>query len=134
VAGKPHIDMVPSNNLYRLHVGTKKVRIVPKEFTHLAALKVGIDNLYTSSESLDGLSGVWEIDLNAGDVIIFNSGGCIHSFENTSPYTLGESIRFANLFYTDINVLKTMLFDTSVTRNYVRALQTSIGLRNADKV
>ena len=89
-----HIDgSPPTNNIYYLSRGRKRVWICPRQYNHLLNLKSISNSLMIpgsepgSPYPLDWIQtvpGVWAFELEAGDVLIFNNAACVHKFENLS--------------------------------------------------
>lgn len=106
-SGYAHIDGY-TNNIYYLARGRKRVWICPRQYTHLlnfqsipnSIVVPGSDHASPNPLSwIQSVPGVWALDLEAGDVLIFNNAGCAHKFENVSVNPEGFSMR---VFNTDI--------------------------------
>ncbi|KNC78731.1 hypothetical protein SARC_08854 [Sphaeroforma arctica JP610] len=102
--GLTHIDILPTRNFYYLQQGEKLIDIVPKEYTDLVDMTIGIDNSYVTSEArdfecsrwLENLPAVYETVLQAGDVLCFDNGSCLHKFKNLAGPSVSQSFRVAN--------------------------------------
>ena len=87
-----HMDgSPPTNNIYHLSRGRKRVWICPRQYNHLLNLESIADALVvpgsepTSSEPLEWIQsvpGVWVLDLEEGDILVFHETACVHKFEN----------------------------------------------------
>lgn len=89
-AGYAHIDTFPSYNFYYVRRGRKRVILVPRQYNDAVNLKGGYDSNFVGDDApdmsklewIDRLPGVWEFELEAGDVLLFNNSACIHKFMN----------------------------------------------------
>lgn len=88
--GFAHIDAFPSYNFYYVRRGRKHVYIVPRQYNPAVNFKPGYDSVYVGDDGpddgklewIDRLPGVYEFDVDAGDVLLFNNSASIHKFMN----------------------------------------------------
>ena len=81
------------DQVYYVARGRKRVWICPRQYNHLLEFQSGANTVWipgsgrTSSDPnnwIQSVPGVWALELNAGDVLLFNNSTCVHKFENVS--------------------------------------------------
>lgn len=90
-----HMDSTggaPTNNVYYIHRGSKKVYIVPRQYNDHLPIVGGLHNCHVATDAgddsqmgwMDDVPVIYEADVSAGDILVFNNCACIHKFFNTS--------------------------------------------------
>ena len=99
-----HMDGV-TYNIYYVARGSKRVWICPRQYNHLLTFQSGFNQLYISGSDPDSsdleewirsVPGVWTLELEEGDLLLFNNAGCVHKFENISEKPDIYSVRVLN--------------------------------------
>lgn len=131
--GFGHIDSFPSYNFYYVVRGRKHVNIVPRQYNSLLNLRAGYDSMFvaddkpddTSIEWMDTLPGVYEFEVEEGDVLLFNNSACVHKFMNL---TQGPEIFTMRLLHFDASplTLRNDLFNWAGARYFTPILLSSV--------
>lgn len=106
-SGSAHIDGF-TYNIYHLAQGRQRVWICPRQYNHLLPIRSGKNIVYISGSDdviygdlkhpkwIQSVPGVWECELEAGDVLIFNNAACFRKFESVTENTEAFSLRVFN--------------------------------------
>ena len=89
-----HLDGF-TTNIYYLAKGRKRIWVCPRQYHHLmqTQFKSGMGSTFIPgsagispehSQWIQSVPGVWQLDLEAGEVLIFNNAACVHKFSNVS--------------------------------------------------
>lgn len=141
-SGYAHIDSFQSNNVYYVVKGSKRVLIIPHEYTPYVSLKPGIDSVYCNEDSphddkhLEWLKNVPEyylFTLEEGDLLIFNNSGCIHKFTNITGNEYIFTMRTSGDYVSPL-VLRNDIFNWKMAKHYANIILTSVQFRTTANI
>lgn len=140
-SGYAHIDAFPSYNFYVMRRGSKRIRIVPRQYNHLVRWSPGFDSVFAEDDRADDdhlewlqmLPGYYDFELYEGQVLLFHNAACGHKFTNLTPKPQIFTIR---LFTADASplILKNDLFNWEGAKSFANYLLQETIIRDTSVI
>jgi len=147
-AGLAHIDSSPSYNFYYVVKGKKQVYLVPRQFNPSRVGVVepdklqflpGLDNVHIAGDTTDAESlkdwlpnipAVWDFQVEAGDVLLFNNAATCHKFINLTPNPEIFTIRVQNFTGASHLSLRNDMFNWAGAKSFAALILSRATVRD----